>query len=71
MYKSLVPIMAALVVFPAGLLVSGRAEAGASASAPAKYSKAKVVGSNSWIPRYVTSRGTRSTDYSSSSAPRR
>ncbi len=57
MYKGLIAIAAALIILSAGLVVSHRAEAGASASAATKYSKA-------------SSRGSWFTDYSSSSRRR-
>jgi hypothetical protein len=56
MYKILVMIAAALVILSAGSLVSNRAEAGASASAPTKYSRASSAGyqwTNWWRPRRV------------------
>lgn len=57
MYKSLIAIAAALIIASAGMVVSHPAEAGASASATTKYSKASARGS--WF-----------TDYSSSSRRR-
>jgi hypothetical protein len=57
MYKSLLAIAAALIILSAGMVITHRAEAGASASAATKYSKA-------------SSRGSWFTDYSSSSRRR-
>jgi hypothetical protein len=48
MYKSLVMIAAAFVIMLAGSLLSNSAEAGASASAPAKYSGASSAGYQAW-----------------------
>jgi hypothetical protein len=48
MYKSLVMIAAAFVIMLAGSLLSNRAEAGASASAPTKYSGASSSGYQAW-----------------------
>lgn len=45
MRKSLVTITAALALASGVLLISGRAEAGGSASAPSKYTNAKQVAS--------------------------
>jgi hypothetical protein len=53
MYKSLIAIAAALVLLLAGSLLSHRAEAGASASAATKYSKASSRGS--WFTDYLSS----------------
>jgi hypothetical protein len=53
MYKSLIAIAAALVLLLAGSLLSHRAEAGASASAATKYSKASSRGS--WFTDYSSS----------------
>jgi hypothetical protein len=44
MYKTLVTIAATLAILSVGSLMSNPAEAGASASAPTKYSKASVAG---------------------------
>ena len=57
MYKKLIAFAAALIMLLAGMVVTHRAEAGASASAATKYSKA-------------SSRGSWFTDYSSSSRRR-
>jgi hypothetical protein len=57
MYKKLIAFAAALIMLSAGMVVTHRAEAGASASAATKYSKA-------------SSRGSWFTDYSSSSRRR-
>jgi hypothetical protein len=48
MYKSLVMIAAAFVIMLAGSLLCNRAEAGASASAPTKYSGASSSGYRAW-----------------------
>jgi hypothetical protein len=57
MYKTLIAIAAALIMVSAGAVTIYKAEAGASASAASKYSKASTRGS--WF-----------TDYSSSSRRR-
>jgi hypothetical protein len=57
MYKILIAAAAALIMFSAGALMTYKAEAGASASAATKYSKASTR--SSWF-----------TDYSSSSRRR-
>jgi len=70
MSKSLIAIAGALVVVSAGSLMADRAEAGASASAPTKYSQASVAGYQTfttWRARRVT--GT--SEYSASSKARR
>jgi hypothetical protein len=43
MYKCLATVSATLAILAAALLVSGRAEAGASASAPSKYGRTSQV----------------------------
>ena len=48
MSKSLIAIAGAFVILSAGSLMADRAEAGASASAPTKYSQASVSGSQMW-----------------------
>jgi hypothetical protein len=49
MYKSLVMIAAAFVIVLSGSLFSNRAESGASASAPTKYSGASSAGYQAWM----------------------
>jgi hypothetical protein len=72
MYKSLVMIAAALVIMSAGSLVSNRAEAGASASAPTKYSRASSAGYQAWTGWWRTRRVNGTSEYSSSNrSPRR
>jgi hypothetical protein len=51
MYKSIVTIAAALAILSAGSLVSNRAEAGASASAATKYTRASSSGYQVWTRR--------------------
>jgi hypothetical protein len=63
MYKSVVTIVGAIAILSGSLLISGRAEAGASASAPSKYSnKHQVVAATQTRGHYAI------TEYSSSSA---
>ena len=69
MYKYIATIAGTLAILSGALLVSDRAEAGASASAPSKYNHANQVAAQ----QAQTNRQTRSTDfgiteYSSSSA---
>jgi hypothetical protein len=71
MYKSLVAIAAALVILSAGSLVSNRAEAGASASAPTKYAKASSAGYQVWTGWWRTRRVSGTSEYSSSNNSRR
>ena len=70
MYKILVMIAAALVVVSAGSLVSNRAEAGASASAATKYSRASSAGYQ-WTSWWRRHRVTGTSEYSSSNRSRR
>jgi hypothetical protein len=70
MYKCLATITATLAVLAAALLVSGRAEAGASASAPSKYANRNQVAA---VHQLRTNRQAQRSDfaiteYSSSSA---
>jgi hypothetical protein len=51
MYKTMVAVAATAVVVSAGLLLSNRAEAGASASAPTKYSTASSSSYANWLRR--------------------
>lgn len=70
MYKSLIAIPAALVILSAGSLVSDRAEAGASASAPTKYSKASFSAYQTWTA-WRARRATGTSEYSASSKLRK
>jgi hypothetical protein len=70
MYKSLIAIPAALVILSAGSLVSDRAEAGASASAPTKYSKASFSAYQTWTA-WRARRATGTSEYSASSKSRK
>jgi hypothetical protein len=69
MFKSLATIAGTLVIFAAALLISDRAEAGASASAPSKYSQTSQVAAVSQVrkDRQVRRHGFGITEYSSSS----
>jgi len=69
MYKSLVPVAAALVVLSAALLASHRAEAGASASAPTRYSAASSV--SGWASWLRIRRANGSSEFTSSNRSRR
>jgi hypothetical protein len=69
MFKSVAAIAGTLVIFAAALLISDHAEAGASASAPSKYSQMSQVAA---VPQVRTDRQVRRhdfgiTEYSSSS----
>jgi hypothetical protein len=70
MYKSLIAIAGALAVVSAGSLMADRAEAGASASAPTKYSQAKLTGSQMWSI-WRARRATGTSEYSASNPRRR
>ena len=70
MSKSLIAIAGALVIVLAGSLMADRAEAGASASAPTKYSQASAAGSQVWSI-WRGRRATRTTSEYSASNPRR
>jgi len=70
MHKSVIAIAGALVVLAAGSLMADRAEAGASASAPTKYSRAGVAGSQMWSI-WRSRRGTGTSEYSASNPRRR
>jgi len=70
MYKSLIAIAGALVILSAGWLMADRAEAGASASAPTKYSQASVASSQVWSV-WRARRTTGSSEYSASNPRRR
>jgi hypothetical protein len=72
MYKSLATIAGALTILSGALLVSDRAEAGASASAPSKYSRVNYVASQQGqINRTAGRNDFGITEYSSSSARNR
>jgi hypothetical protein len=64
MSRSIVIIAAVAVIFAAGALLSDRADAGASSSAPSKYSKASAGSSQSY------GRGRGLTDFSGSTRRR-
>jgi hypothetical protein len=68
MSRSIVIIAAVAAIFAAGVLLSGRADAGASSSAPSKYAKASAGSSQSSAVRY--GRGRWLTDFSSSARRR-
>jgi hypothetical protein len=68
MYKTMVAVAATAVIVSAGLLLSNRAQAGASASAPTKYSAASSSSYASWLR---TRRFQGSSEYSSSNNQRR
>ena len=70
MYKSLIAIAGALAVVSAGSLVADRAEAGASASAPTKYSQAKLSEAQMWSI-WRARRTTGTSEYSASNPRRR
>ena len=70
MYKCLVTVTGAIAILAAALLVSGRAEAGASASAPSKYGRTSQVAAVHQVrtERQARKPGFGITEYSSSSA---
>jgi hypothetical protein len=68
MSKTVVAVAATAVIVSAGLLLSDRAQAGASASAPTKYSAASSSSYASWLR---TRRFQGSSEYSSSNNQRR
>jgi hypothetical protein len=72
MYKYLATIAGALAILSGSLLVSDRAEAGASASAPSKYNHANQVAAAQQANRQANRQAHRNdfgiTEYSSSSA---
>ena len=70
MCKSLIAIAGALVILSAASLMADRAEAGASASAPTKYSQASVSGSQMWSI-WRTRRTTGTSEYSASNPRKR
>jgi hypothetical protein len=71
MYKSLATIAATLAILSVGSLMSDPAQAGASASAPTKYSKASSAGYQLWTG-WRTRRVSGTSEYSSSNrSPRR
>jgi hypothetical protein len=69
MYKSLAAIAGALAILCGALLVSDSAQAGASASAPSKYSRANQLAANQGQTTKRNDFGI--TEYSSSSARNR
>ena len=68
MYKYLATIAGALVILSGALLVSDRAEAGASASAPSKNTHASQLAAAQQTNRQARSSDFGITEYSSSSA---
>jgi hypothetical protein len=70
MYKSLVAIAATLAILSVGSIMSNPAQAGASASAPTKYSKARSAGYQVWTG-WRTRRVIGTSEYSSSNNSRR
>ena len=70
MYKYLATIAGTLAILSVALLVSHRAEAGASASAPSKYARAHHVDSHQTV-RQAGRTDFGITEYSSSSARHR
>jgi hypothetical protein len=70
MYKYLATIAGTLAIFSGALLVSDRAEAGASASAPSKYARAHHIDSHQTV-RQAGRTDFGITEYSSSSARHR
>jgi hypothetical protein len=70
MYKYLATIAGTLAILSGALLVSDRAEAGASASAPSKYSRAQHAASNQTV-RQAGRNDFGITEYSSSSGRNR
>ena len=68
MYKHLATIAGTLAILSGALLVSGRAEAGASASAPSKYSHASQLAATQHANRQAHRNDFGITEYSSSSA---
>lgn len=72
MFKCLATITGALVLVSAAMLIAERAEAGASASAPSKYSRANQLASKqAQADRQAGKNGFGITEYSSSSARNR
>jgi hypothetical protein len=70
MYKNLATIAGTLAILSGALLVSDRAEAGASASAPSKYSRAHHMAAQQTV-RQAGRNDFGITEYSSSSARNR
>jgi hypothetical protein len=60
MYKSLASIIGTFVILAAALMVSGRADAGASASAPSKYAHTSQIPA---VHQVRTDRQARSPDF--------
>jgi hypothetical protein len=71
MYKSLIAIAGALAIVSAGSLMADRAEAGASASAPTKYSQARLAQSQMWSIWRARRGATGTSEYSASNPRRR
>jgi hypothetical protein len=70
MYKSLIAVAGAIAILSAGSPMTDRAEAGASASAPTKYSQASVARSQVWSI-WRARRATGTSEYSASNPRRR
>jgi hypothetical protein len=68
MSKQFVIITAALAMFSAALLLSGSAQAGASASAPSKVNRANQLTAQQTTVRHARRNDFGITEYSSSSA---
>jgi hypothetical protein len=71
MFKCLATITGTLAILSGALLVSDRAEAGASASAPSKYARANQVAAQQQVNRQAGRNDFGITEYSSSSARNR
>jgi hypothetical protein len=69
MCKSIATIAAAVALFSAGSVLSDRAEAGASASAPSKNQSSSASAYN-WSAQTVYTRNAGATEFSSSSVKR-
>ena len=68
MYRYLATIAGTLAILSGSLLISDRAEAGASASAPSKYSRANQLAAAQQTNRQAHRNDFGITEYSSSSA---
>jgi hypothetical protein len=72
MYRCLAAVAGTLAILSLAVLISGRAEAGASASAPSKYAHAnRVASEQAQLTRQVGRNGFGITEFSSSSAKHR
>jgi hypothetical protein len=71
MYRCLATVAGTLAILSLAVLISGRAEAGASASAPSKYAHANRVASQQAQVRQAGRSDFGITEFSSSSAKRR